>query len=156
MAKLTKQLAKQAAEQADDWKGGFGVLPAGLYLGKLMKVDSDRTGPAGPYWAWQYETVEVGDQPAGRWLWDNVSLSEKSLGRLGKTFEAHGATTDTDTDDLLGGIVCLEVTVGTINKGDRAGERKNDVANVLPADAHPLYGEVAAAATSGGSDPDDF
>lgn len=144
MAKLNKKFAKQAADEADNWVG-TGVLPAGLYLCKLREVDSSKSGAAGPYWVWEYESVEAGEQPVGRRFWDNTSLSEKAIGRLGKTFQAFDATTDTDTDDLIGRLVCLDIKQGTIQKGDKAGEKRNEIVAVLPASAFPDYEEVEAA-----------
>jgi hypothetical protein len=117
-------------------------------------VDTSKAGPAGPYWVWEYETVEVEGQPANRRFWDNTSLSEKAIGRLGKVFEAFGVDTDTDTEDLIGNIVTLDVGQETINKGDRMGEKRNVVRNVLSVDAHPAaddYADAAATATAGAS-----
>lgn len=141
MAKLNKKLQKMARDEADNWVG-TGVLEPGLYLCKLVALDDTKTGPAGAYWVWEYETVQAGDQPVGRKFWDNTSLSEKAIGRLGKVFQAFGATTDADTEDLIGQLVCLDVKQGTIQKGDKAGEKRNEVANVLPASAHPDHEEV--------------
>lgn len=143
MAKLNKALANKAAEAAGDWNDR-GVLDPGLYLCKLVKVDTTRTGNAGPYWVWEYETVEVEGQPSGRKFWDNTSLSEKAIGRLGKVFEAFSQTTDADTDDLVGDFITLDVTVGVIQAGDRKGEKTNRVQSVLPAERHPRWEEFSA------------
>lgn len=153
MAKLNKKLAKAAADEADNWVG-TGVLEPGLYLCRLATVDTSKSGPAGPYWVWEYETVQAGDQPVGRRFWDNTSLSEKAIGRMGKVFQAFNATTDTDTEDLIGQLVCLDIKQGTIQKGEKAGEKRNEVANVLTADSHPDFeesqsGKVGATAESG-------
>lgn len=158
MAKLKKDLAKQATEEADNWVGR-GILPAGHYLCRLRGVDTTKSGPAGAYWVWEYETIEVADQPAGRRFWDNTSLSAKAIGRLGKTFEAFGVPTTTDTDDLIGELVNLEIKIGTIQKGDKTGEQRNEVVAILPADSHPNFDEIEEAkadAKGGGSSADDF
>ena len=154
MAKLNKKLAAVAEAEAENWSDR-GVLDAGLYLCRLREVDTSKSGAAGPYWVWEYETVEAADQPVGRRFWDNTSLSEKAIGRLGKVFAAFGATTEADTDDLCGKLVCLDVKVGTIQKGDRAGEKRNEVGSVLPADAFPDYDESEFTSEEAAS-PDDF
>lgn len=158
MAKLKKDLAKAAEAEAENWVGR-GVLPAGHYLCRLRAVDTSGQGPAGPYWTWEFETVEAGDQPVGRRFWDTTSLSAKAIGRLGKTFEAFGVPTTTDTDELIGELVNLEIKIGTIQKGEKTGEQRNEVVALLPADSHPDFDEVQTAkaeAKGGGSDADDF
>jgi hypothetical protein len=154
MAKLNKKLAAAAREEADNWSDRS-VLPSGLYLCRLRSVDTSKSGAAGPYWVWEYETVEAGDQPVGRRFWDNTSLSEKAIGRLGKVFAAFGASTEADTDDLCGQLVTLDVRVGTIQKGERAGEKRNEVAAVLTADSFPDY-DPSEFKSAEAADPDDF
>lgn len=155
MAKLNKKLAQAAEAEAENWSDR-GILEAGLYLCKLRNVDTSKTGPSGPYWVWEYETVDIEGQPAGRRFWDNTSLSEKAIGRLGKVFAAFGASTDADTDDLIGDLVCLDVGVGTINKGERAGEKRNEVRAILAADAHPGRDDYEGAGDDEAVDPDDL
>lgn len=155
MAKLNKQLAQQAQEQAEDWDGGYSVVQPGIYLCKLNDVDTTRSGPAGPYWNWEYETVGVHDEPKGKRFWDITSLSEKAIGRLGKVFEAFGASTEADTDDLIGSVVAVEVKIGTISKGDRAGEQRNEVVSLHPAEAHAWFHEYEEQ-TSTAAAADDF
>src|SRR5688500_12286575 len=99
MPKLTKTHAKKAEGAAGDWNdsGDREPLEPGWYLGRLLDV-TQKDGKTAPYWAWKYETVE-----GERWLWDNTSLSEKAIGRLGKVFEAFGVPADTDTDEIVAG-----------------------------------------------------
>lgn len=155
MAKLSKQVAQQAEAQADDWSGA-GVVPPGVYLCKLSEVDSSKSGPAGPYWVWTYEAVGVQDEPKGKKFWDNTSLSEKAVGRLGKVFEAFGVPTDTDTDDMIGMLCAVEVKIGTINQGDRAGEQRNEVVMVHSADVHAYVDEFLAANPPESASAEDF
>lgn len=145
MAKLSKSVAAAAEDQASEW-GVRQLLPVGNYLCKLVEVDTTRKGKESgvPYWVFVTETVEVDGQPAGNRLWDNASLSEKAIGRLGKIFEAFGQPTTADTDDMIGLLVTVVVTQETITKGDNAGNLRNAVAGYLPADAHPAYEEFAA------------
>lgn len=158
MAKLSKAMAKKAADKADEWQD-FVVLDPGIYLCRLAKVATDGNGPAGPYWTWEYETVGAGEEPQGRKFWDNTSLSDKAIGRIGKIFiEAFGVPADTDTDDVVGHLVALEIGVGTINKGERMGEKRNEIRRVLAPDAHPLFEEFneGAVATSARASSNDF
>jgi hypothetical protein len=157
MAKLNKNLAQQAKDKASDWDG-TGVVPPGVYLCKLTTVDTSRSGPSGPYWTWEYTTVGVADEPANKKFWDNTSLSDKAIGRLGKVFEAFGVDTDTDTDDLIGSLVAVTVKIGTIRAGERAGEQRNEVEALHQADVHAYHGDYTEAAQSAyaGSSADDL
>lgn len=155
MAKLTKNLAKTAADKASDWDG-TGTVPPGVYLCRLTNVDTSRSGPKGPYWTWEYETVGVGDEPASKKFWDNTSLSEQAIGRLGKVFEAFGATTEADTDDLIGDLIAVEVKVGTISQGERAGEQRNEVVTLHPAESHAEFDEFESANPKETAAADDF
>lgn len=148
MAKLNKKLAKQAEEKKDDFDG-FGVVDPGVYLCKLTDVNTEKSGPAGPYWTWEFTTVGVGGEPKDKKFWDNTSLSEKAIGRLGKVFEAFGTTTDADTDDLIGDLVAVEVKVGTIKQGDKTGEQRNEVVRLHRADQHALFADYEEEAAAG-------
>lgn len=155
MARLGKDKAQQAREQADEVPD-FGVCEPGVYLCKLRDVNTERSGPAGPYWTWEFETVGIHDEPASKRFWDNTSLSEKAIGRLGKVFAAFGASTEADTDDLIGKPVAVEIKIGTITKGDRAGERRNEVVAVYPADVHAWYHEYEAESAGATASADDL
>lgn len=144
MAKLPRDKAKQAEDQKDEVPD-FGVVQPGVYLCKLRSVDTSRSGPAGPYWTWEYETVGVQDEPSSKRFWDNTSLSEKAIGRLGKVFEAFGANTEADTDDLVGGLVAVEVKIGTVRTGENAGNQRNEVVSVHPKEVHPWADEYEEA-----------
>ena len=155
MAKLTKQLANQA-EAAKDEVPDFSPVQPGVYLCKLREVDTSRSGPAGPYWTWEFETVGAGDEPEGKRFWDNTSLSEKAIGRVGKMFEAFGLDATHDTDECIGHLVAVEVKIGTIKTGDNAGNKRNEVVGVFPPDVHAWYEEYAEQTAQGGTSADDF
>ena len=155
MARLSKEKAQLADEQKDD-APDFGVAAPGVYLCKLRDVNTERSGPAGPYWTWEYETVGIADEPSSKRFWDNTSLSEKAIGRLGKVFEAFGATTDADTDDLIGKPVAVEIKIGTIKGGERSGEQRNEVVQAYPADAHAWYHEYEAENAGASASVDDL
>jgi hypothetical protein len=137
MAKLPKATAKAAAEAES---GSFEALPAGPYIGKLTAVVTDKEGPSGPYWVWEFEVVSP-DEFANRKLWANTSLSDKAVWKLKEMFDAFGYTTDSDTDELIGEQVKLMVSQRVIASGTRSGEMGNNVDRVLSYDADEPAGE---------------
>lgn len=142
MAKLNAKLAKQV----DSVQDGFAPIPAGVYHAVLMNVDTDRSGPAGPYWSWEFSVIDP-EEFKGRKLWNNTTLKEGAQFGLKQTFTAFGVGVDADTDDLCGKVVKLQVGVRIIEKGDRKGEEANNINRVLP----PNEGVKV---DSGGDSPD--
>lgn len=133
MPKLTKTMAQKAKRAAADWGDGFEPLKPGRYLGKLVSVEQ-KDGQVAPYWEWKWQ-----EPTSKNHLWENTSLSENAIGRLGKVFEAYGVPDDTDTDELIGKWVGLLVGVRTRPTGERAGELQNTVNGFFPAVEHPDY-----------------
>lgn len=144
------QLNDENAQRMADAKDGFEPLDPGAYHAVLKDVDPTRSGPKGPYWSWEYEVVEEGDWK-GRKLWNNTSLAEGSEFGFKQTFEAFGAETTADTDDLLGQCVKLIVSVRTIEQGTRKGELGNNIDRVVAKDPDFEPPEPVAASPS----PDD-
>lgn len=142
MAKLNKENAKAV----DDSKSTFDPVDAGTYHVRLMAVDSDRSGPKGPYWSWEYEVVEPGDA-VGRKLWNNTSLAKESMFAMKQTFEAFEVPSDTDTDDILGGVCRAVVGVRTIQRGPRKGELANQIERLVPKDPEFEVPEVEASSS---------
>lgn len=129
MAKLNKK----TAEMVDKAEGGsFEPLEAGAYHVRLVDVDSDREGPKGPYWSWEFDVVEPDTRKSK--LWQNTSLSEAAAFKMKETFDAFGVPTDTDTDDLCGQVCKAIVSVRTIQSGARQGELANQIDRLVPAD----------------------
>lgn len=143
MPKLDKNKAKAAAEASTT----FVPLPECTVHAILKDVDASREGPAGPYWSWEYEIIddETVDSPVtgedgkpvqvktrGRRQWNNTSLSQDWS--LKQSFDAFGATPDTDTDELIGMPVKLVLSVRVIQAGNRKGELTNNIDRVLPPD----------------------
>jgi hypothetical protein len=116
MAKLNKENAKKV----DAASSGFDPIPGGVYHARLVNVDSSKAGAAGPYWSWEYKIA--GGEYDGRRLWNNTTLAEGKQFGLKQTFEAFGVPTTTDTDDLCGKLVKLQVGVRVIQQGPRQGE----------------------------------
>lgn len=129
MAKLNKEMAKKVEKTED----GFKPIPAGIYHAVLMKVDTDKAGPAGPYWSWEFSVIDPAEY-TGRKLWNNTTLKEGAMFGLKQTFEAFGVGTDADTDDLCGKVVKLTVGTRIIPSGAREGEEANNINRVMPPD----------------------
>ena len=127
MPKLNKANASKAEDAAGDW-GSRAIIDPGVYLARLDEVEV-KDGNKGPYWRWEF-TVTDPSAPRIK-LWHNTSLSENAIGNLGKTFEGFGVSTDTDTDDMLGMEVWVQVGIRTIQSGAREGERANELQEVL-------------------------
>lgn len=125
------KLPPNVAKKVDDTESGsFEALPPDKYRARLMNVEQ-REGNKAPYWSWEYEVIEP-EAFEGRKVWNNTSLSEKAFFKLKEAFEAHGATPDTDTDELCGSVVVLAVSQRVIEQGARKGETGNQVDRVLP------------------------
>jgi hypothetical protein len=56
-------------------------------------------------------------------------------GRIKAFFEAFGYTEDSDTDEMIGDRVVLQIGIRTIQNGDRKGESTNTVNGVAPLDS---------------------
>lgn len=119
--------AKVAAAESES----FEALPEDRYLARLRSVEA-KDGQAGVYWRWEFEVAEGPYE--NRRLWVNTSLSERALWKLNEVFSAFGATPDTDTDELCGKVVALNVTQRVIESGSRKGEIGNNVERVSAAD----------------------
>lgn len=148
MPKLTKAKADQARTAAKDWGDGFEPLKPGRYLCRLHEVTTAE-GPKGPYWKWTFEEVNTKTR-----LYENTSLSADALGRLGKVFEAFGKPEDTDTDEMIGELVCLVVGTRTQAVGERAGQLQNTVNGFKPAAEHPDFDPESVKPGSGASADD--
>jgi hypothetical protein len=103
------KLPTKAAKAVDETEAatGFAPIPPGLYQAFLREVKV-KDGPNGPYWVWEFEIVD-GEEYAGRRFWNNTSLSEKSRPFMKAVFDAFGVPADTNTDELCGCIVTLQI-----------------------------------------------
>lgn len=127
MPKLNKATAKKVEESS----GSFELIPEGPRHLRLREVDGSKEGPSGPYWVWEFESVED-DEYKNRRLWLNTSLAEQALFGLQGAFAAFGVSTETDTEDLLGQVVLGIVGQRTIQKGERKGELTNEITKLKP------------------------
>jgi hypothetical protein len=64
-----------------------------------------------------------------KWL----RFQEVNRSRMKQFFEAFGYTTDSDTDEMVGERVAIDIEIRTIQSGPRTGERVNGVKAVSPA-----------------------
>ncbi len=129
MPKMNKTNAKAASDAADEG-GSFEPMLDGRYICKLVECEA-KEGKTAPYWSWQYEVNEEGEF-LGRKLWDNTSLSEKALWRVGQVFAAFEVPADTDTDELIGREVAIIVGHETAQAGKRQGQLVNVVVRLEP------------------------
>lgn len=128
------RLDETAASRVEEAESSSGVMDEGIYEMTLISVEVKPGAENGPYWKWTFKVPEDATKYAKWQQWLNTSLSERSAWKLKEVFEAFGVTPDTDTDDLIGQRVRVEVGQNTIQKGPRAGEVGNNVKKVLPLD----------------------
>lgn len=131
MPKLPKNV--QDAAEAAEVGGSSAPLDEGVYILRLHSIDTSGSGPAGPYWTWEYRVVEGPDGPMNgrKRLWDRISLSEKAAFRVKQVFTAFGFTLDSDTDELIGEHVKAYVIQEPIQSGNRAGQMGNSISEYL-------------------------
>lgn len=159
MPKLNKPLQAEV-DAAEPVSGLFEPLTPGRYIARLSDVVAKVSSNNNPMWVWEFTDIHTMDgerQPGRQWYTtmlpggkksattpdDKWATSQRlSAGRLKAAFEAFGYSLDSDTDEMLGEQVVLQLTIETINKGERAGQRTNRVAGL-----HPL---------PEGFDPNDF
>jgi hypothetical protein len=120
--------------------GGFETVPRGMYPCELVEVEyglSQRSG--NPMWTTVWE-VEQGHEYAERRFWFHVVLTPKQfprvvrfLNRIGRpdlTKQAFDAQQIAETGELIGCRAKLRITIRPYE-----GEQRNNVGDVLPADA---------------------
>lgn len=141
------QISAKAAKEIDavDPAAGFDPLPPGVYPARLREVRVGE-GKNGPYWTWEYE-IPDGYEHAGSRFWNTTSLGEKSRPYLIKAFLAHGVSSGTDTDELVGTWINMQVGIQTAQAGKRQGQPVNYVVEVMPYDGED--------ASEGGASEDD-
>lgn len=153
--------------------GDFEPISPGKYIGVLEEVEAKLSGAGNPVWNATFSDLTDLDGesiPGKQWYNLNLPTSDTPpddydkgaekwatyqrmcAGRLKAFFEAFGFSEDSDTDEMIGERVVLQIGITTIKKGPRTGQQTNSVNAVLPLDS--LDGDVPEA--SGGKDKDDF
>lgn len=142
------KLNDQQATAVDEAESTGGVMEEGIYEMFLVSVKDQEngkplTGENGPYWKWEFQVPEDAERYKNWHQWMNTSLSEAAAWKLKETFAAFGASTATDTEDLIGMRVRVEVGVRTIQKGARTGEPANQIRKLYPLEegSQPTTGE---------------
>lgn len=161
MAKLAAKTRKRVAKAEAVTGGDFQPLAAGKYIATLSEVEVKNSQAGAPMWVAEFEDITDldGDRQPGR-QWYNLMLPQDTMpedyqpkrgnkspeeawesyqnlceGRLKAFFEAFGYTVDSDTDEMIGDRVVLQIGVRTIANGARAGEKTNSVNGVFPLDS---------------------
>lgn len=154
MPKMPKALQKTVGD-ADPISGSFEPLPPGRYVATLAKVEAKNSASGNTMWVWEFDSLHDMDgnkKPGRQWYNTMVPQSKApanldadalkkwetgqrlSAGRLRAIFEAFGYTLDSDTDEMLGERVVLQIGIETISKGPKTGERTNRVNGVFSAE----------------------
>lgn len=181
MPKLAAKVRKRV-DKAEANTGEFKPLAPGKYVATLSEVEVTKSAGGDPMWRVVFEDLHDldGDRQPGR-QWYNLMIplepgdmpedyaprnSKKSPqeawnmrqslaeGRMKAFFEAFGFTTDSDTDEMIGDKVIVQIGVRTISKGAKAGQQTNDVNAVLPLDSVDGAGDIGDG--DGGKGDDNF
>lgn len=160
MPKLAAKHRKKV-QKAEAVTGEYEPLPAGKYIGTLAGVEARDSSNGNAMWVAEFEDIHdlEGDRMPGR-QWYQMMLpidempadyqpksSKKSpeeaweayqamtAGRLKAFFEAFGFEENSDTDEMIGERVVLQIGVRTINSGVKAGQKGNNVNGVASLDS---------------------
>lgn len=170
MPKLAAKDRKKVGS-AEATSGGFEPIAPGKYLATLNGVEARTSNAGNPMWVAEFTEITAldGTKVPGR-QWMNMMLptsdtppegytkpAEKwemyqrlCAGRIKAFFEAFGYDVDSDTDEMIGEQAVIQIGIRTIQNGEKAGQKANEVNGVFPADSVP-----SVAAASEDSD-DDF
>lgn len=132
MPQLSNAEAREAEQAAEESAERFDPVPAGMYVGKLAEVVvSDNVGDSGyHYWMWRFDIQDEGYEK--KQVQSVTSLSPKASFSLGLMFKGFGVPADTHTDELVGELVLLNVSVVPSRKDPN--RNVNQVDEVLPYD----------------------
>lgn len=155
MPKLAAKDRKKV-EKSEAVGGGFEPLKAGKYVAELSDVEAKNSAAGNPMWVAEFTEIHNLDgekQPGRQWYNLNLPTSptppenyEKGAdkweqyqnlcsGRIKAFFEAFGYSPDSDTDEMIGERVVLQIGIRTIQNGARAGETTNSVNGVQALDS---------------------
>lgn len=155
MPKLAAKDRKKVAK-AQAVGGDFEPLKPGKYIAELSAVEAKNSAAGNPMWVAEFTDIHNLDgekQPGRQWYNLNLPTSDTPpdgytkgeekwqqyqglcAGRIKAFFEAFGYSEDSDTDEMIGERVVLQIGVRTIQNGARAGEETNSVNGVQPLDS---------------------
>lgn len=155
MPKLAAKDRKKV-EKSEAVGGGFEPIKPGKYIAELSEVEAKKSAAGNPMWVAEFTNIKSldGEDVPGR-QWYNLNLptsdtppedyekgEEKWLqyqglcsGRIKAFFESFGYTPDSDTDEMIGDRVVLQIGIRTIQNGDRKGESTNTVNGIAALDS---------------------
>lgn len=131
MPKLNKKQA-QAVEETESTS--FEAMPPKVYPFRLIKVEVSENKGASGYHYWTTEWSCEHSEYRNRKVWANLSLSPKAAFKMKEFFEAFGVSTDTDTDDLCGETILLNIGQETQQEGKNKGRIINTVERFMEYD----------------------
>lgn len=160
MPKLAAKTRKKV-EKAEATSSEFKPLSPGKYVAELSEVEAKNSNNGHPMWVAEFTEIHSldGERQPGR-QWYNLMLPQDKMpedyqprnskkkpeeaweqyqelcnGRLKAFFEAFGYSVDSDTDEMIGDRVVLQIGIRTIQNGVRAGEQTNQVNGVAALDS---------------------
>ncbi len=153
MPKLDAKTSQGVASAESTGGGEYALIEPGRYFATLSNVEV-REGRYGVQWSAEFNDIHnaKGIRQSGR-QWYNLNVpndgqmhpayqngedkwmkfQEVNRSRMKQFFEAFGYTADSDTDEMVGEQVAIDIEIRTIQNGPRTGERVNSVKAVLPA-----------------------
>lgn len=152
MPRLAPAISKQVDNAEVTEGGGFALIEPGRYFATLSNVEV-KDGKYGPQWSAEFQTIQAADGttvPGRQWYNLNIPVEgnmptnylngedkwlkfqDVNRSRMKQFFEAFGFTTDSDTDEMIGETVAIDIEIRTIQNGPRTGERVNGVKAVRP------------------------
>ena len=130
----------------------YTLIEPGRYFATLSNVEV-KDGKYGPQWSAEFDTITdaKGTKSPGR-QWYNLNLpvdghmpaaylngedkwekfQDVNRSKMKQFFQAFGYTSDSDTDEMIGETIAMDIEVRTIQSGNRTGERVNSVKNIHP------------------------
>lgn len=163
MPKLNPAKAAEVRKAGEEGSK-FTLLPVGLYVVKLMDVESKTSSKGDPMWVWTYETVRFLDgEPkndkgevinvSGKEIRYYTVIKETTLWDLDRVFAAYGVEPDADTDDLIGDEIVVMVEQEPITKGKSKGKMGNSISDLMSlADGEAKANDDEYESVEGGSD----
>jgi hypothetical protein len=152
MPKLEAAVSQKVANAETTGGGEYTLIEPGRYFATLTNVDV-REGKYGPQWSAEFSDIHDAKgmrQPGRQWYNLNVPVDghmhpayqngedkwakfqDVNRSKMKQFFEAFGYTTDSDTDEMVGEKISIDIEIRTIQSGPRTGERVNSVKNVHP------------------------
>lgn len=145
MPKLNPTRAAEVKKAGEE--GAFPVFPVGLTKLKLQDVTTGNSRAGDPMWTWEFKYVEYledwqapkdadpeskdavhpTERYAGKTIKYYTVLRDDLLWDLDNMFAAFDADPDTDTDDLLGDEIVVNMDQAMIEKGPAKGNLGNNI-----------------------------